>query len=289
VILYYLGLSFWPQSLCLDYFWPLATKFWQIAPEAIALAALLAATVWAAVRRPPLGFLGVWFFLILAPTSSIMPLNDACFEHRMYLSLAAVVAGAVIAAYALIRRLARQSACSDPSATIAAVALALAVAAALGCVTFRRNRDYRTAVSIWEDTVRKRENNPRAHHNLGVVLSLINDHTGAIREFGESISLKPNFSASYVQRAIEYSSTNRFPEAIQDFSRAIELKPDLMEAFFNRARAYIIGIRRYDLALPDLNRFIEWNPDSAEAFFNRANTYIVSVAESEFRLEFAFG
>ena len=109
VILHYLRLSFWPQPLCLDYSWPFATAFRQAAPEVIALAALLAATGWAAVRRPAAGFLGAWFFLILAPTSSVMPIKDACFEHRMYLSLAAVVAGAVIAGYALLRRLAGNS------------------------------------------------------------------------------------------------------------------------------------------------------------------------------------
>jgi tetratricopeptide (TPR) repeat protein len=205
-----------------------------------------------------------------------MPIDDACFEHRMYLSLAAVVAGAVIAAYALIRRLARQSACSDPSATIAAVALALAVAAALGCVTFRRNRDYRTAVSIWEDTVRKRENNPRAQMSLGfayflerrfdeamrcynraielkpeyaeahydraVALTRINDHAGAIRDYNQVISLQPDFTAAYVNRGGEYFKTNRYSEAIQDYSKAIALKPDSVEIFFNRARVYIVSV-----------------------------------------------
>jgi tetratricopeptide (TPR) repeat protein len=303
VILYYLGLSFWPRSLCLDYSWPLATKFWQIAPQATALAALLAATAWAAVRRPALGFLGAWFFLILAPTSSIMPIKDACFEHRMYLSLAAVVAGAVIAACALIRRLVRQSAFSDHSATIAAVVLALTVAAALGCVTFRRNRDYRSEISIWEDAAHKRENNaraqmslgvayfderrfdeamrcynrgielnpeyPKAHYDRAIALARINDHAGAIRDLDQAISLQPDFAAAYVQRGIEYSMNNRFPETIQDCSRAIELKPDSVEAFVNRAYAYI-ELRRYDLALSDCNRAIELKPGYAAAWDTRA-------------------
>ena len=32
-----------------------------------------------------IGFLGVWLFVILAPTSSFVPIKDAAFEHRMYL------------------------------------------------------------------------------------------------------------------------------------------------------------------------------------------------------------
>ena len=59
---------------------------------------LLAGTIWALARKPWLGYLGVWFFVILAPTSSIVPIKDLAFEHRMYLPLAAVVVLAVFSA-----------------------------------------------------------------------------------------------------------------------------------------------------------------------------------------------
>ncbi len=99
VILHYLALAFWPARLCLDYAWPVANGIAQIAPGAIVIGALLAATIWALVRKPKWGFIGAWFFLILAPTSSIMPIKDLAFEHRMYLPLAAVVLAVILAAY----------------------------------------------------------------------------------------------------------------------------------------------------------------------------------------------
>ena len=95
VILNYLRLSFWPSSLCFDYSWPIATSAGQIIPAAAVIAALLAATLWALRRAPALGFLGAWFFLILAPTSSFVPIiTEVAAERRMYLPLAAVVSGA---------------------------------------------------------------------------------------------------------------------------------------------------------------------------------------------------
>ena len=46
---------------------------------------------------PRLGFLGVWFFLTLAPTSSILPIaTEVGAERRMYLPLMALVALAVV-------------------------------------------------------------------------------------------------------------------------------------------------------------------------------------------------
>jgi hypothetical protein len=108
VLVHYLRLAFVPYPLCLDYWWPIAKTAWDIVPYVIPVAALLGLTLWAAWRRPALGFAGLWFFLILAPTCSIVPMEDLCFEHRMYLPLAGVIAAAVCAAYvgigALLRR-----------------------------------------------------------------------------------------------------------------------------------------------------------------------------------------
>ena len=48
-------------------------------------------TAVALVRRPAIGFLGVFFFAILAPTSLVPGTRQTLAEHRMYLALAPVV------------------------------------------------------------------------------------------------------------------------------------------------------------------------------------------------------
>src|SRR5437764_5148375 len=101
VIVHYLRLALWPDALVLDYAWPVARTASAIIPFAAIIISLMAATLWALARRPAVGFLGAWFFLILAPTSSVMPIADLAFEHRMYLPLAAVIALFVIGGYAI--------------------------------------------------------------------------------------------------------------------------------------------------------------------------------------------
>ena len=97
VILHYLRLSVWPDPLILDYDWPFAKSFWQYAPQGAAILALLAATAAGLWRNRPWALPGAWFFLILAPSSSFIPLPTMLVvEHRMYLSLAAVVCVAVL-------------------------------------------------------------------------------------------------------------------------------------------------------------------------------------------------
>lgn len=109
VILHYLRLAFWPHPLCLDYGWPVARTAAQILPGMIVIASLLLASLWALIRRPMVGFLGISFFVILAPTSSFMPIKDLAFEHRMYLPLICVTLAAVLAVDAGLRKSLRRS------------------------------------------------------------------------------------------------------------------------------------------------------------------------------------
>src|SRR5262249_59959949 len=87
----------WPHPLCVDYDWDLPQTAAAVVGPALALGALALLTLWALVRRPALGFLGAWFFLTLAPTSSIMPINDLAAERRMYLPLTALAVLAAVA------------------------------------------------------------------------------------------------------------------------------------------------------------------------------------------------
>ena len=66
-IIHYLRLAFWPSPLVLDYGTGTVSEAADIVPYAIGVVLLLAATAVALARRPRWGFLGVWFFAILAP------------------------------------------------------------------------------------------------------------------------------------------------------------------------------------------------------------------------------
>src|SRR5208337_4609775 len=86
----YLALSVWPSALTLDYGSYLARTVGEVAPYAAVVLLLLALTFVGLWRNPPMGFCGLWFFLILAPTSSVVSITTQTgAEHRMYLPLGA--------------------------------------------------------------------------------------------------------------------------------------------------------------------------------------------------------
>jgi tetratricopeptide (TPR) repeat protein len=280
IILNYLRLSFWPSSLCLDYSWPIAASAGQILPAAAAIAALLGGTLWALRRAPALGFLGAWFFLILAPSSSFVPIvTEVAAERRMYLPLAAIVTACVVAACWLgnqwIRRVDASPEAQKLLGRATATAAALSVAGVLGWLTFDRNADYRDAISIWQDTVAKRPWNSRAKFNLGSSYLDAGRPDEAIQCFSRAIELKPDFLDAYYNRGLAFAKINRFAEAVRDFNKAIELKPAYANAYNSRA-AVALNTGRYNEALADCDKAIALKPDYADAYVNRGNIYAVA-------------
>ena len=88
----------WPSPQCLDYGWPVETRWLiGIGLPGLLVVGLVLFSVWNLIRGRRSGFLGIAFFLILAPTSSIMPIQDLCVEHRMYLPLACLALAGVLA------------------------------------------------------------------------------------------------------------------------------------------------------------------------------------------------
>jgi hypothetical protein len=75
-------------------------------PYALALTALLTATIVALRRSPMLGFMGCWFFLILSPTPSIVPVvGQPMAENRLYLPLAGLLALGLTGIFAIAQSL----------------------------------------------------------------------------------------------------------------------------------------------------------------------------------------
>ena len=250
VIVHYLRLTFWPRPLCLDYNWPAAQTAAEVWPGLIAIGALLVVTVWAWRRRPALGFPAAWFFIILAPTSSFIPIADLAFEHRMYLPLAAVVVLGVMGVYDLVGR-----------RTVAVVAV---LAVGLGVLTVQRNQDYRSEIAIWGDTVAKRPENPRAQYNLGCMLRQEGRMQEAMEHWEEALRLKPDYADAHYNLGFALSKAGRFEEAIGHYEQTLRLTPDAGDAHCNLGDA-LVQLGKVQEAIGHYEQALQIKPDYAEA------------------------
>ncbi len=312
VILHYLRLAIWPWPLVLDYGWPVARTWPEIVLPALGVVALLAVTLWALFRRPVLGFVGAWFFLILAPSSSVYPLNDMAFEHRMYLPLAAVMTLAVLTGDWLWRRIvarfAREGVQPSRLLQLVPVAAVLLVVVMYAGLTLRRNTDYASPRRMWEDVAAKAPNNARAQVDVGAMWFMDGRAQEAFDAFNRAIALRPNFFDAYLDRAGVYSlwgqtdaaladytkaialkpqdprghcfrgvflkdKLGRFNDAVADFDQAVRLFPTYDEAYAQRALAYQ-ALGKFDQAQADYDRAIELRPKDAGLYYNRAHLFL---------------
>ena len=252
-ILHYLRLTLVPSGFCLDYGWPLKASAGQTVGPLLVIAALIAATVWALRSRPEASFLGCWFFLILVPTSSIIPIADVMVEHRMYLPLAAVVTACVVGIWMAARNMSR---------TLRWAGAAAAVVLLTG-LTFARNWDYESKLSIWQDTVRESPRNPRAQYDLGVSLEELKRYPEAVEHYRAAVELNPKYVDALNNLGHVLVVIGKAPEGVAYLRRALELKPDLAVTHNSLGVAYAQQGKGTE-AVAELSEAVRLKPDYPE-------------------------
>lgn len=290
-IMTYLGLAVWPHPLVFDYGLGLQRDWVAVLPQALFLLALCTGIVVLLWRRHPAGFLGAWFFAVLAPSSSFVPVvTQTMAEHRMYLPLAAVVVGAVLGVHQVLGRRTWW----------------LSGGAALVCagLTFSRNLDYRSDLAIWSDTAAKypanarahnnlgqalfragrvlesvgryqealrlQPNYPETHYNLGVSLAQLGDLPGATTHYEEALRIEPGYLAALNNLGNALMRAGRAPEALRHYEEALRRDPEFPQAHTNLGNA-LLQLGRAGEAVPCFQRALELQPTSAEAHYNLGN------------------
>jgi len=219
VILHYLRLTLWPVCLSIDYNWPVARTPGDVMWPGVAVGTLVLASLVALTRWPQVGFLGVAFFLVLAPTSSIMQNGFLAVEHRMYLPLAALIVLGVVGVHALASR-----ALPDAGTRRLLEGGALSVAVlALTLRTSYRNRDYHDAIALWSSVVECVPDNSRGHFSLGVSLMDGRRVDEAMVELRRALELQPTFADARFVLGNTFMIKGDVDRAIAEYERTIRM------------------------------------------------------------------
>ncbi len=244
VQVHYARLVFWPHPLCFDEQWPLAGGLGDVWPQALAVLAAGGLSLYALLRRSPWGFVGAWFFAILAPTSSVLPIStEVAAEHRVYLPAAGLLAAAGVLAALGLRRLARRS--GRPRLLRGAAAVLVAgLVALLMLQTTRTNALYHDPLRLWRDVIAKCPDNHVAHQNLGLVLERRGRPAAARAAYQRALALEPDYTPALNNLAMLKLAEGELDEAARMLRRAVERRPDYAAAWSNLAA---VRRRRGDL------------------------------------------
>jgi protein O-mannosyl-transferase len=263
VVLHYLRLAIVPIGLVLDYGSPPAAGVADVLVPLLALLALVAGALWATRRSPAATVVVGLFFLVLAPSSSLVPIKDLAFEHRMYLPLAAVVGLAVAGAFTAVQRVGRR----PPADRRLLLAGAAVVALVLIALTIDRNRDYRSALAMWTDVAAKRPANARAHSNRAQALMRARRVDEAVAALETALRLDPTLADAHVNLGHALALRGASADAERHYAEALRLNPESAEAH-NDWGAALADQGRYAEAEPHYVEALRLRPDYAEAHNN---------------------
>ena len=220
---------------------------------------LLVAGAWIYRKRWPLASFGVFvFLLLLAPTSSVIPIRDVLAERRVYLPFI----GLILIVLEPLRRLQFQQA-------IGACAAALVACTVL---TYQRSDVWSTPLTLWQDSVEKSPGKVRPRFQLAFAQYQLGDCASAVGNYEAAARLEPPDYLLFVDWANALDCAGRENDAITEFARAIRLNDNRAEAYIGLSAVY--GKQhRTEEALNVLARAETVDPNIAQIYVNRGGVY----------------
>jgi len=264
VIVTYLRLLFLPLKQNLDYDYPIVQTVLNL--PTLASLFLLLLLIFTAIRLFSkyrlISFSIFWFFLTLLPESSVIPINDPIYEHRLYLPMFGFSLFLASTLYYFI---------GDKRLKLTLLLLCIIVAG-YSILTFTRNFFWKDELTLWNDTVRKSPQKARPYHNRGNAYKDKGEFDRALSDYNKALAIDPDLAISYVNRGIIHQNKGNFNQAISDFNKALALDPDLALAYNSRGVIYK-SRGNLNLAFSDYNEAIAKDPNLASAYTNRGNLY----------------
>ncbi len=226
----------------------------------VALVAAVAAA-WIYRKRWPLASFGVLvFLLLLAPTSSVIPIRDVMAERRLYLPFL----GLVLIALEFLRRL-------RPREAVWACAAIVALCAAF---TYQRSQVWASPLALWEDTVTKSPGKPRPRFQLAYALYEENRCPEAAQSYETASHLGPVDDQLLIDWALALDCAGRGDEAVDRLRRAAIVNNT---AHIHSLLGMIYGKRgRNADALDELAEAERLNPSFDMTYVYRGNVYEAS-------------
>ncbi|MDE2027728.1 MAG: tetratricopeptide repeat protein [Candidatus Omnitrophica bacterium] len=263
VMMTYIRLCFLPIHQNIDYDQPIARSLFE-GPVFLSFLGLAALFYWAKhlfVRYRLISFAIFWFFLTQSLESSVLPLKNIIFEHRLYLPMAGYSLFLVGGGYYLLGK--------NHFKTL--VVVLGAILAFNAFLAHQRNEVWRDELTLWNDAVVKSPHKARPYNNRAYAYLKQGRLPEALADYNKAISLDKTDTDAYVGRGLVFDAQGDFDKAIADYNTAIAVQPDA-KAYNNRGIFYFHQ-GRWASAVADLTRAIALDPQNEKAYYNRGLSF----------------
>ena len=297
VIVTYLRLLVLPVNQMMDYVYPVSKVFFDPAVfiSFLLLSALFVASVLLLCsgehknnfqKLRIIGFGGLWFFITLSVESSIIPITDVIFEHRLYLPAVGVFMVFATAGSIIVERVGKRY----PGSIAGLYSIVVCILCILPVATYLRNEVWQSEITLWEDVANKSPDNARARAIIGIKHIEAKNIDMAIARFQEAIRIKPDYADAIICLGNAYIAKGMLEEGNQQYLKALvlgtmdfESRAGLMMNMGN----YNLKIRMYDRAIYYYQNALSVMPNEAIIHKNLGNAYKAKGLTKEAEVEFA--
>lgn len=281
VIVHYLTMFVWPFNISVEYDWKVADSVFSfdVLPYMFVLLGLLSFVIYSVFRRKNtvMSFGLLWFFVAVAPRSTIIPSPELVCDYKTYLAsigIMFILAVPIVHIFLYIFRFiqAIQPLPREFSSKQVQTAMLAVLLLPVGFAATSRNKVWETCVGFWQDNAQKAPNKARVHNNLGVALSEAGKIDEAVVAYKRAIDLDSNYSDPLSNIAVAYSLKGQVDDAINSLKSALHICPNYPEAY-NNIGTLLLQKKQYDEAERALNIAIQLRPWYGKAYYNLARMY----------------
>lgn len=273
VIVTYIRLLLFPVNQIFDYDYPIYSSFFipEVATSFLFIFSIIFTGVYLfwlsrnSARRHyqlyRLASFGIfWFFITISAESSIIPIADVIFEHRLYQPSIGFILAFVVVIELLREKWARGSAFVLKASAFVLFLLTIGFSIA----TYARNSVWRDKIGFMKDEVNKSPGKMRPHLNLGFLYARQGFLFEAINEYKLAMRIDPYSASVHNNLGNVYGKLGRMAEALNEYHAALRLKPEFVEAHFNLGNSYA-ALGKSDEAKNEYREALRLNPDFIEA------------------------
>ena len=239
----------------------------------LAIGALVAAAIYYRRRFPLASYGFLVYLLLMAPTSSFVPIKDPIAERRLYLPMI----GMLLVAVAALRRVRL-----DRARLAAAMC---GVAAVLAFLTWQRNQVWAGEIALWEDAASKSPAKARVHFQLAHAYAKYRRYADAGKQYAAAAAAEPPTYELLYDWGLALTDGGHPDQGLDKLKQAAALDATA-QVDTEIARAYILQ-RRWPEALDALAQAEKRNPNYYMIYDNRggvrANTGDLAGAMADYQ------
>ncbi|MBI5196787.1 MAG: tetratricopeptide repeat protein [Nitrospirae bacterium] len=217
-----------------------------------------------------------WFFITLSVESSVIPIVDVIFEHRVYLPSV----GALIFVATFLSFVTSWLVVKWKKIVNILIPLFITIIIILQTATFQRNTVWRDAITLWTDVAKKNPANARAYNMIGICFFEKGDINSAILNFREAIRVKPDYTQAHSNLGTAYMELSMLEKAEKELffslylSQYVQPVDNIDTALIHTSIGnYYFKKGLYDNAIKYYNNALKLFTENAQVYFNLGRAY----------------